>query len=69
MDDPEDLPAKLAKLEKALVDRDLLLLRQNEDIASLEDQLSRVISNSADGPCHCTLVKHDGRRSIYPSFH
>ena len=40
-DGPEDLPSKLAALEKALVDRDLLLLRQNEDIASLEDQLAR----------------------------
>lgn len=38
----EDLPDKLAALEKALVDRDLLLLRQNEDIASLENQLARV---------------------------
>ncbi|KAK9867457.1 hypothetical protein WJX84_010591 [Apatococcus fuscideae] len=46
-DGPEDLPSKLAALEKALVDRDLLLLRQNEDIASLEDQLARAQLNPA----------------------
>ncbi|KAK9826954.1 hypothetical protein WJX74_001558 [Apatococcus lobatus] len=40
-DDPQDLQSKLAALERAMVDRDLLLLRQNEDIASLEDQLAR----------------------------
>lgn len=40
-DDPEDLQSKLAALERAMVDRDLLILRQNEDIASLEDQLAR----------------------------
>lgn len=40
-DDSEDLQSKLAALERAMVDRDLLLLRQNEDIASLEDQLAR----------------------------
>lgn len=40
-DDPEDLQSKLAALERAMVDRDLLILRQNEDIASLEEQLAR----------------------------
>ena len=40
-DNPQDLQGKLAALERAMVDRDLLILRQNEDIASLEDQLAR----------------------------